>query len=147
MTIKGQEMKSVGGYSNEVIEYVDWINVMVYGGGDGEMHTPMNYVISSSHYWLNIRKVNPAKVVLGIPFYGRPEFYTYEKLIEMDSNVPFMNEINGIHYNGIELVKKKTRFALDNLGGVMIWEVAQDSLDKKISLLSAIYEEFVKFKY
>ena len=42
------------------------------------------------------------------------------------------------------MIQKKTRYAIENLGGIMIWEVAQDTTDKEKSLLTAIGEEIKK---
>ena len=44
------------------------------------------------------------------------------------------------YYNGIETIRKKTRLALQRGGGVMIWDLAQDS-NGDTSLLTAIHKE------
>lgn len=43
-----------------------------------------------------------------------------------------------VYYNGVPTIEAKTKYARENLGGVMIWEVTQDSPDKAKSLLQAI---------
>lgn len=43
-----------------------------------------------------------------------------------------------VYYNGVDLIEKKTRYAKENLGGVMIWELTQDTGDAGKSLLQAI---------
>ena len=43
-----------------------------------------------------------------------------------------------VWYNGISTIEKKTAYARDNLGGIMIWELTQDTDDSGKSLLSAI---------
>ena len=44
-----------------------------------------------------------------------------------------------LYYNGIATIKKKTAFALQNAGGVMIWELLGDA-DAEKSLLNAVDE-------
>lgn len=79
-----------------------------------------------------------------MPFYGRPSWQTYEAILEAnpDAYKTDISMINGIeaHYNGVDTIKKKTEFAKENIGGVMIWELSQDSTDKKTSLQAAIGE-------
>ena len=45
-----------------------------------------------------------------------------------------------VHYNGVDTIKKKTEYAKENLGGIMIWELTQDTGNAKKSLLQAIGE-------
>ena len=42
------------------------------------------------------------------------------------------------YYNGVSTITKKARYAKKNLGGIMIWELTQDTANKKKSLLQAI---------
>ena len=41
-------------------------------------------------------------------------------------------------------MKKKAQYAKENLGGIMVWELTQDSNDEKTSLMSAISEVLEK---
>ena len=43
-----------------------------------------------------------------------------------------------VWYNGLSTIQAKTRYARDELGGVMIWEITQDTSDPVKSLLAAI---------
>ena len=53
---------------------------------------------------------------------------------------PAVNEVEDIYFNGIQSVQRKTRYTYkNNFGGVMIWELGQDTVDET-SLLRAIYE-------
>lgn len=45
-----------------------------------------------------------------------------------------------VYYNGVETIKKKTGYAKENLGGIMIWELTQDTGNAEKSLLQAIGE-------
>lgn len=43
-----------------------------------------------------------------------------------------------VYYNGVSTITEKTLYAKENLGGIMIWELTQDSMDNDKSLLQAI---------
>lgn len=43
-----------------------------------------------------------------------------------------------VYYNGVDTIAEKTRYAQENLGGIMIWELTQDTADWEKSLLQAI---------
>ena len=46
---------------------------------------------------------------------------------------------NGIAYNGIPTIQRKCQYVMDEgFGGVMIWELGQDSPVQQYSLLRAI---------
>jgi len=72
------------------------------------------------------------RITLGLPFYGRHvhtgEWKSYEDIVQqLPTPWAKQNEVHGYYYNGPELIKRKTRLAIElGLGGVMIWEVGQD---------------------
>lgn len=129
-------------HTDAVISCVDWFNVMAYDGGDGDRHSSYDFAVNSANYWKNTRKMPANKVVLGVPFYGRPSWKTYAEILAQNPEAynTDVSMINGIeaHYNGIPTIQKKTQWASENVGGVMIWEISQDSSDKKTSLINAI---------
>ncbi len=130
--------------TEEVLDCLDWINVMAYdgGGGDGSQHSTFDFAVNSARYWRDTRNVPAHKVVLGVPFYGRPSGISYAEILEADPGAyqRDVTVINGtpVHYNGIPTITEKTVWALDNIGGIMIWELSQDTLDLDKSLLNAI---------
>ncbi|MCI8528545.1 MAG: hypothetical protein HFH82_05220 [Lachnospiraceae bacterium] len=82
------------------------------------------------------------KVVLGVPFYARPSWADYGTILE---SVPVAYDkdhvaYNGmeVYYNGVETMVEKTKYAREKLGGIMIWELTQDTSDMDKSLLQAI---------
>ena len=85
------------------------------------------------------------KLILGIPFYGRRTTYpttsfAYAEIVEQHDPLPGVDEIEGVFFNGMVTVKHKTCHAhAGGYGGVMIWELGQDSMDET-SLLRAIHE-------
>ena len=85
------------------------------------------------------------KLYLGIPFYGRrtsnfDEEFSYAEIMANYAPPPDVDEVENIYFNGIQSVRDKTRYAYENeLGGIMIWELGQDTQDET-SLLKAIGE-------
>lgn len=131
-------------HSDAVLDAVDWINVMAYDGGDGERHSAYDFAVNCGQYWRNERQMIKEKVVLGVPFYGRPGWASYEDMLAANSSA-WQSDVtmyNGMeaHYNGAATIGKKTEYARSSLGGIMIWEITQDTADREKSLMSAISE-------
>lgn len=131
-------------HTDAVLNAVDWINVMAYDGGDGERHSSYDFAVNCGLYWRDTRNMPPEKVVLGVPFYGRPSWASYDQILQANPEAykTDTSMINGMlaHYNGIPTIKAKTSWAKQNVGGIMIWELSQDTSDRSKSLLSAIGE-------
>lgn len=129
-------------HSDAVLNAVDWIHVMAYDGGDGERHSSYDFAVNSATYWCGTRKMPAGKVVLGVPFYGRPGWAGYGDILAADPDAGNKDHamVSGmdVWYNGISTIEKKAAYARDNLGGIMIWELTQDTDDSGQSLLSAI---------
>jgi GH18 family chitinase/chitodextrinase len=131
-------------HTDAVLNAVDWINVMAYDGGDGERHSSYQFAVNCGLYWRDTRNMPREKVVLGVPFYGRPSWASYDEILQANPNA-YSTDVSMIygmqaHYNGIPTIKAKTAWAKENLGGIMMWEISQDTLDRSKSLLSAIGE-------
>ena len=128
------------GIQNAVFGYVDWLNIMAYDGGSP--HANYDWSIGSLNYWKG-RGLPAAKAVLGVPFYSRPTYYTYADLVSRDPANANRDctTINGSQecYNGLPTIRRKTQYALANAGGMMNWELSQDTTGAT-SLVSAIYE-------
>lgn len=142
---KGVPQSESNAHTDEVLQCVDWINVMAYDGEDGEGHSPYEFAINCGLHWRDNHKLPPKKIVLGVPFYARPSWASYEEILKKNPDGHNSDEIiiNGLkaYYNGIPTIRKKTAWAKENLGGIMIWELSHDTLDKSKSLLSAIGDE------
>ncbi|MGC9084527.1 MAG: glycosyl hydrolase family 18 protein, partial [Anaerolineae bacterium] len=136
------------GVPDEVFGYVDYIGIMAYDGGEGPEHSPYEYAVEALDYWLG-RGLPPEKAVLGIPFYGRPKWLEYRVLLSLDPDAPYKNMVIAdgvpVYYNGIPTVQAKTRLALERAGGVMVWELAQDS-PGELSLLRAIHQMIQEYE-
>jgi GH18 family chitinase len=121
----------------DVFGAVDFLNLMAYDGGNGPEHSPLGYAVASLDYWLG-RGLPAPKAILGVPFYGRPNWEKYAAIVARDAEAPGKDESNGVHYNGRETMRRKAALALERGGGVMIWELAQDTSDDATSLSSAL---------
>lgn len=133
--------------SQEALNAYDFINVMVYDKtgpwrpDDVGPHSPYSYAEEALAYWTKIRKIPAQKLTLGVPFYGydfdKIRSVTYRELVEMDSANAYQDQFRTIYYNGIPTIIKKTQLALKSFGGIMIWELTQDTQDDN-SLLKSI---------
>jgi chitinase len=141
-------------FTNKSLTYFDYLNVMSYDDtgpwdpSDPGPHSPYSMAVADLDFWTNTRGIAKEKLNLGVPFYGygfkgpSVSTLTYAQIIARFSgsqNTDKLTEPNGaiLYYNGIPTIKKKTTYAMQNAGGVMIWELMYDTNDKT-SLLSAI---------
>jgi GH18 family chitinase len=128
------------GVDTAVFNEVDFLNLMVYDKSDGE-HSPFSYAEESLAYWRG-RGLPPEKTVLGVPFYGRPQYASYRELVEADPAAAYQDTAEYLgrteHYNGIPTIQAKTQLAMDKASGIMIWTLAHDTQDET-SLLQAIF--------
>jgi len=146
---------SIGeGQTDYVLAMLDWVNVMAYDGNadddtdNGSSHSPYSYTMECAQYWINTRGVDPARVVIGVPFYGRPNGTSYAEIVAKEETAANIDSIdfNGttIYYNGLATMADKTKWACGNAGGIMIWEITQDSKIEELSLLGQINTTVLK---
>ena len=69
----------------------------------------------------------------------RPNWQTYRSLVAADSNNACRDKLADNGYNGIPTIRKKTELALERAGGIMNWELSQDS-NTQNSLVTAMWE-------
>ncbi|WBB80519.1 glycosyl hydrolase family 18 protein [Micromonospora sp. WMMD882] len=128
------------GVPTSVFGYVDWLNIMAYDGGSP--HANYDWSINAVNGW-KARGLPAAKAVLGVPFYSRPGYYTYSALVGMDPANANRDcaTVGGVQqcYNGVPTVRRKTQWAMANAGGMMNWELTQDTTGST-SLVGAIYD-------
>lgn len=127
---------------NDLYAAVDRIHVMAYDHGG--RHSTFEQAADDIQVFLK-RGAPPEKLLLGVPFYGRdvqaPAIaLTYAEIVSAHHPAPDVDEAGGVYFNGIATIQQKTRYAQEQgLGGVMIWELGQDTADDT-SLLRAIYQ-------
>jgi len=123
---------------------LDWINVMAYDC-DAPKHSTYEYAEACMKYWVQDRSFTPAKLTLGLPFYGRPFPGAYCDLLcaDPDALEKDMVIMNGkeVWYNGQDTLRQKVALAKQyGLGGVMVWEISEDSENQSKSLLTVLGE-------
>jgi len=141
-TADGNIYYDAAAHTNAVLNAVDFINIMAYDGGDGERHSQYQFAVNCGTYWKETRGLPAHKIVLGVPFYARPSWEGYGTILESIPDACDKDHVayNGmeVYYNGVSTITEKTLYAKENLGGIMIWELTQDSMDNDKSLLQAI---------
>jgi chitinase len=127
------------GIPSSAFELFDFVNIMAYDG-DGPNHSPYELAEEAIRYWLG-RGLPAAKAVLGVPFYSRPIYSPYWKIVLKDPQAAYVDEVKllstTVNYNGIPTIQRKTELALRQASGIMIWALNYDSADET-SLLRAI---------
>ena len=128
-----------------VYQIPDRIHVMSYDHPG--MHSTYDQAVLDMNYFVS-GGFNKNKLFLGVPFYGREiaksnNESTYADIIQQYHPDPSQDQAHGIYFNGIDTIQKKTCYALANgFGGIMIWELGQDSTDDT-SLLRTVYQAAV----
>jgi len=131
----------------------DFINIMAYdatgpwNANSPGQHSSFEFAKTGVDFWSNTQGIDADRLTLGVPFYGydfsNPEVlsFTYGQMIEEGSNFADRDESGQKFYNGRPTIEKKVELAIQRTGGIMIWELGQDSFDE-YSLLSTIHNKF-----
>ena len=136
---------------NTTLPLFDYINLMAYDyTGDWDQthpgqHSPYWYAQQMIKDWI-ARGVKKENLCLGLPFYG----YGFYKSVKSLSNFAYSTILakypnawktdhvaDTIYYNGMNTIWKKTKLAMSQVSGVMIWELSND-LPGEHSLLKVI---------
>ncbi|MCP4324721.1 MAG: glycoside hydrolase, partial [Alteromonadales bacterium] len=126
------------GVKAEVFEDIDFLNLMAYDADHsaGQHHSTYEFAEQSIDFW-QAKGLSKEKTVLGVPFYSQPA-RTYRDIVASEAGAACKDVTNsGAGYNGIPTIQKKTQLALEKAGGIMNWELSQDTHDET-SLLTAI---------
>jgi len=127
------------GIPTESFDLVDFVNVMTYDGHD---HGTMEQFEKGLNYWSS-RGVSKEKLIIGVPFYGRPGPAPYSRLVTTDPAAAQTDTFDYFgtiqNYNGIPTIQKKTEITMQRAGGIMFWELSLDA-QGELSLVNAIFE-------
>jgi GH18 family chitinase len=146
-------------FNNTMHQYLDFVSLMIYdetgpwSGTTVGQHASWNFFIQAINHWLNNRKLPKEKLVAGVPFYGylfkspnnaaNAEGIAYSDILTRYPNqdAHIKDNIDLLYYNGMETIRNKAKYVADNdLAGIMIWELSQDTNIADKSLLNVIYE-------
>lgn len=120
-----------------VFDIVDWLGIMTYDGNlPNQPHASFDFMTHYCTLWRE-RGLPAEKLVAGIPFYARPSGKSYAWYVGQDRANADRDVVAGSGYNGRPTVRRKTEWAKANAGGVMFWELSQDTRDDT-SLVTAV---------
>lgn len=132
------------------IPYFDLVNVMSYDaigpswGQAGVEHATLAMAERDLALWL-ARGVAPERLVLGVPFYGygfggEAPNWSYRDLAARFAPAPEADLIGRacgtcryLTYNGPATIERKAALARKRAGGVMVWELSQDTSDHALT--------------
>jgi len=125
---------------NSAFQYFDWINIMAYDyTGNWNLNNPGPH----SPYWYaqklitdyKKRGIKKEQLCLGVPFYGYGFYkaekalsnFSYSSILAKYPNAWQTDQVaDTIYYNGMTTIWKKTKLAMAQTSGVMIWELSND---------------------
>jgi len=122
---------------NSTLPLFDWINLMAYdytGNWDQThpgQHSPYWYAQQMIKDWL-VRGVKKENLCLGMPFYGYGFYkskgsFNYNTILARFPDAWQKDQVGDtIYYNGMNTIWKKTKLAMAEASGVMIWELSND---------------------
>ncbi|SHM38435.1 glycosyl hydrolase family 18 protein [Flavobacterium chilense] len=135
----------------------DFINIMAYDStgpwspNKAEQHSSFEFARQGVDFWHKLQNVPADKLTLGVPFYGYNFTYptvtssTFSQITEVGNQFADQDELGKIFYNGRPTIAQKVAYASQNTGGIMIWELAQDSFGE-YSLLDVIHKKYTALK-
>ncbi|MDO5977756.1 glycosyl hydrolase family 18 protein [Flavivirga spongiicola] len=141
--------------SDAALSVFDFINIMSYDAtgpwapSNSGQHSSLQFSKEGIALWNNTIGISSNKLNLGVPFYGynfvnstTVNTFTYNEIIRENINNINIDNVGTSYYNGMSTIKYKVNLANDkSIGGIMIWELGQDSFDE-YSLLNAIHDEY-----
>lgn len=141
-------------YTDKALAQFDFISIMSYdktGPWRPEIHgphAPYEMAVEDMNYWAGEKSISKEKLNLGIPFYGYgfgpniPAEMSFKGIISKYSGAEKTDSVSvagggTMYYNGIPTIRNKTTLALQQAGGIMIWQLLQDA-DGSNSLLKIV---------
>jgi hypothetical protein len=125
--------EALAAVTDETIARFDFINLMCYDLMSDPNHSPIWFSKTSINYWKNLRNVPAEKLVLGMPLYARPSWNQYRDLVEMNRGNAYIDYLATLplesSYNGLNTLREKTMIAVRETGGVMLFDVNEDTYD------------------
>ncbi len=141
--------------TNRALEVFDFINIMAYDATGPwapqkpGQHSSYNFAKAGIQFWKN-QSVPREKLTLGVPFYGynfddeTDVFsFTYATMVTKNISYADLDNVGKAFYNGRPTIEKKVELTVQEVSGIMIWELGQDKFDD-FSLLTTIHNKFTE---
>ncbi len=125
--------------SDPALNAFDFINIMSYDSTGpwtpnqpGQHSSFLNAQVGVD-FWHQQQHVPAEKLTLGVPFYGYNfadspvSSSTFGQIVETGSQNADLDQVGQLYYNGRPTISQKVEYASQNTGGIMIWEISQDS--------------------
>ena len=139
--------------TEEALQTFDFINIMAYDftgpwnpTASGQ-HSSYNNAVESINFWKNTG-ISQSKLTLGVPFYGydfsnssNVTSFTFGQMVSTNNSYSEIDNVDMKFYNGRPTIKSKVKLASEQVSGIMIWELGQDSFSD-YSLLKTIHKEY-----
>lgn len=141
---------------DQALKKFNFVNIMSYDRTgpwrpqDPGDHSPYEMAVEDLNYWHNERDIPKEKMVLGLPFYGYGFGNVDSPVVGMNYqqiSSLYPNQLNSdtlllpgnvtMYFNNTATIRRKTKLAMLEAGGVMIWQLLGDAEGEK-SLLNAI---------
>lgn len=139
--------------TDEALQTFDFINLMAYDFTGpwnptvSGQHSSYNNANQSINFWKN-KGISLNKLTLGVPFYGydfsdssNVTSFTFGQMVSLNSSYSELDNVGLKFYNGRPTIKSKVKLAGEQVSGIMIWELGQDSFSE-YSLLKTIHNEY-----
>ena len=140
--------------SDETLGLYDLIHIMAYdftgpwNPANKGQHSSYSHAVQSIDFWTKTVGVDANKLTLGVPFYGydfsnsnNVTAFTYSSMVSSNQNYADIDNVGSKFYNGRPTIKSKVKLASEKVGGIMVWELGQDSFGN-FSLLKTIHNQF-----
>ncbi len=140
--------------SKAALSVLDFINIMSYDAtgpwspGSPGQHSSFEFSTSGINFWKNTVGISGDSLNLGVPFYGYDfvdastvNAFTFASMVSSDESYADLDHVGTAYYNGRPTIEAKVDLAKHETGGIMIWEVGQDSFDE-FSLLKSIHDKY-----
>lgn len=126
--------EALAAVTDRTIDCFDFISLMCYDLHSDPNHSPIWFSKTTIQYWKKFRNVPADKIVLGMPLYARPSWQQYRFLVAMDKENAYKDylatEPFASTYNGLNTLREKTMIALREAGGVMLFDINEDTYDE-----------------
>ena len=140
--------------SDEALQTFDFINLMAYDFTGpwnptvSGQHSSYNHSLESINFWKYTVGISSSKLTLGVPFYGydftnssKVTAFSYGDMVNSQTSNADIDNVGLKFYNGRPTIKSKVKLASEQVSGIMIWELGQDSFSE-YSLLKTIHNEY-----